>query len=294
MPNRKKQKHLDYQLNSSLKTCLKELIPVFLPDYKHFIEFSDEEIKNTIRKTIRREADHLHLFHIPDKEVILHIEHQHQITDEIKKRMLLYAALIYDKYPDKQLVQAVIYTGKSQFNIKPNIQLTNLQFNFPIIQLRNIPLSKFLSINNLLAYSWGAASIKTEIELNQFYDKFVELQEESNKDIIPNAYGIVEDLLLDNLTKIFEILTKQTMTYRSRILDNIAKELAEKEVMTAKELAEKEVMTAKELAKKEVESRISKTIENCLKKGLSTRETSELTEMPIETVREIAKKLGLE
>jgi hypothetical protein len=59
-------------------------------------------------------------------------------------------------------------------------------------------------------------------------------------------------------------------------------------------LAEKEVMTAKELAKKEVESRISKTIENCLKKGLSTRETSELTEMPIETVREIAKKLGLE
>jgi hypothetical protein len=125
---------------AALKHCLKDLIPVLLPDYEKLNAFSDEELKSTIRKTIRRELDHLHLFHVPEKALILHIEHQSSITEKLKQRMLLYAALIYEKHPDKQLIQFVFYTGKMQSNLNTNVQLSHLKYHFPIIPLRNIPL----------------------------------------------------------------------------------------------------------------------------------------------------------
>jgi hypothetical protein len=55
-------KTLDYHLNASLKHCLNDLIPVLLPEYERLNTFSDEELKSTIRKVIRRELDHLHFF----------------------------------------------------------------------------------------------------------------------------------------------------------------------------------------------------------------------------------------
>jgi predicted transposase YdaD len=45
-------------------------------------------------------------------------------------------------------------------------------------------------------------------------------------------------------------------------------------------------------ARKEVEQKAIKTAENCLKKGLGIELTAELTELPIETVQEISRKLG--
>ncbi|GAB4328521.1 MAG: hypothetical protein OHK0038_02370 [Flammeovirgaceae bacterium] len=304
-------KKLDYHLNASLKHCLKDLIPVILPEYQYLQEFTDEELKSTIRKTIRRELDHLHLFHVPDKKLILHIEHQSEITQKLTKRMLLYAALIYDKHPDKQLFQVVFYTGKSGTNIHPNIQFSHLQYHFPIIHIRNIPLEKYLIMNNLLAYSWGAASIRTEKELNLFYEKFVSLQEQSSDDIIPNAYGIVEDLLENHLTDIFEILTKNTllkaMTHRSRILDKLALEAA---APIIQETLEKERNKIKQEAmekgiEKGIEKGMEKGIEkgmentklivaeNCLKEGMDVKLVAKITELPLKTVQELAKKLEI-
>jgi hypothetical protein len=128
-----------------------------LPEYEKLNAFSEEELKSTIRKTIRRELDHLHLFHVPEKALILHIEHQSKIEEKLKQRMLLYAAMIYDKHPDKQLVQFVFYTGKVQSNLKTNVQLSHLKYHFPIIPLRNIPLEKFLKMNSLLYLCVGSS-----------------------------------------------------------------------------------------------------------------------------------------
>jgi predicted transposase/invertase (TIGR01784 family) len=291
-------KKLDYHLNASLKHCLKDLIPVLLPEYEKLNAFSDEELKSTIRKVIRRELDHLHLFHVPEKALILHIEHQSNITEKLKQRMLLYAAMIYDKHPDKQLIQFVFYTGKIQSNLNTNIQLNHLKYHFPIIHLRNIPLEKFLKMNSLLAYSWGAASIQTEKELNEFYEKFVTLQEQSSDEIVPNAYGIVEDLLENNLTKIFEHLTKIAMTHRSRILDKLALEVAAPIIEKASyETYEKGVQEGRQEGRQEgmekgKYAQALKTAENCLKEGMSKELVAKITELPLKTVQELAKKLG--
>ncbi|GAB4340077.1 MAG: hypothetical protein OHK0038_19450 [Flammeovirgaceae bacterium] len=273
---------LDYHLNASLKHCLKDLIPVLLPEYQYLQGFTDEELKSTIRKTIRRETDHLHLFHVPKKGLILHIENQHRIDEKLKKRMLLYAALIYDKYPDKELVQFVFHTGKSETNIKTNIQLKNLRYEVPILHLRGIPLEKFLKMNNLLAYAWGAASIKTEKELNLFYEKFVDLQEQSEEEIVSNAYGIVEDLLENHLMDIFEILTRQAMTHKSRILEKLAMEVAAP-------IIEKNSYE-KGIEKGRLEEKL-KTAENCLKEGMDIKLVAKLTELPLKRVQELAEKL---
>jgi flagellar biosynthesis/type III secretory pathway protein FliH len=149
-------------------------------------------------------------------------------------------------------------------------------------------------MNSLLAYSWGAASIKTEKELNEFYEKFVVLQEQSSDEIVPNAYGIVEDLLEENLTKIFEHLTKIAMTHRSRILDKLALEVAAPIIeKTSHETYEKGVQEGRQEGRQEGKyAQALKTAEKCLLKGMSIKDTVELTELPIKTVQELAKKLN--
>jgi predicted transposase YdaD len=99
--------------------------------------------------------------------------------------------------------------------------------------------------------------------------------------------------LEENLTKLFENLTKIAMTHRSRILDKLALEVAapmiEETIEKGKEKAKERIR--QEGMEKGKYAQAIKTAENCLKEGMSKELVAKITELPLKTVQELAKKL---
>jgi hypothetical protein len=76
------------------------------------------------------------------------------------------------------------------------------------------------------------------------------------------------------------------MTHKSRILDKLALEVAAPIIeKTSHETYEKGM-------EKSDYQRAIKTAENCLKEGMSKELVAKITELPLKTVQELAKKLA--
>jgi hypothetical protein len=127
-----------------LRENIETIIP-FIIEHLLGIPFdATNVIKDKLQVTIERETDYLCLLvRSPDHE-ILHIEFQTESHKRMAARMLLYNAVIYERY-ELPVRQFVIYLGQSKKpNIPVQIKTPYLDFSYKLINIRDIPSALFL------------------------------------------------------------------------------------------------------------------------------------------------------
>ena len=127
-----------------LRENIETIIP-FIIEHLLGIPFdATNVIKDKLQVTIERETDYLCLLvRSPDHEM-LHIEFQTESHKRMAARMMLYNAVIYERY-ELPVRQFVIYLGQSKKpNIPVQIKTPYLDFSYKLINIRDIPSALFL------------------------------------------------------------------------------------------------------------------------------------------------------
>ena len=83
-----------------------------------------------------------------DNKFILHIEIQNDNDKNMHIRMLRYLSDILLKSEDLPIYQYVIYIGKHKLNMKNNIAINNLNYNYNLIDIKSIDCETLLNIDN--------------------------------------------------------------------------------------------------------------------------------------------------
>jgi predicted transposase YdaD len=220
-----------------------------------------------LRGTIRREADALYLYQLPDQKTILHIEIQQQDQQRFSNRNLLYLALLLNQYPDSEALQYVLYTGKKPpAHVGMPLVKSKLSYDYEVIYLAGIPLEEFSGLRGALAYAFAAGVVKDEGELKEFLDKFVEKTGYHETETFNLALLEVEGLLEKTLIQTLNDMIQLKSPKKSKILGAILRREEE-----ARQEGLKEGMEKGEKIK------ANKTAENCLLEGLDVEKTVKIT-----------------
>ena len=127
----------------AVKTITEDIAIYFLKLNISNIEFVDKELQ----RVEKREADIVALCNIDNKESILHIELQNTNDLDMNKRMLRYYTDISLRFKDIDIFQYVIYTGKDRLKMKDNINTTNLNYKYTILDMKTIDCEEMIKLN---------------------------------------------------------------------------------------------------------------------------------------------------
>lgn len=94
-----------------------------------------------------RQADLVVKANQGEQEFILHIEIQNNNQNIMPVRMLRYFTDITLGWPDFNIIQYLIYIGKAPLTMESGIKLSNLNYQYHIINMHQIDCSVFLSQN---------------------------------------------------------------------------------------------------------------------------------------------------
>jgi predicted transposase YdaD len=130
-----------------LRENIESIIP-FIIEKIVGIDFDKTQvIKDKLQVTIERETDYICLIASNSGHEILHLEFQTGGSKRMPARMLLYKAILLEKF-ELPIRQFVIYLGKSK---KPNIPTSiisdDLVFSYQLINIRDISVKVFLQSN---------------------------------------------------------------------------------------------------------------------------------------------------
>ena len=106
-----------------------------------------ETLKDKIQVTLEREADFLKKVlndRNPEGNYILHLEFQATNDPEMLGRMYLYHALLYHKFGIR-IRQFIIYVGDEQITMPNRLELDDIAYTYPIIDLRTYDATEFLN-----------------------------------------------------------------------------------------------------------------------------------------------------
>ena len=131
-----------------LRENIESIIP-FIIEKILGIDYSKTQlIKDKLQVTVERETDYLCLIVGNPGHEILHLEFQTSGSKRMPARMLLYKAILLDKF-GLPVRQFVIYLGKSRKpNIPTHIASDQLVFSFQLINIRDIPAKVFLETDS--------------------------------------------------------------------------------------------------------------------------------------------------
>jgi hypothetical protein len=113
-----------------------------------------------------RQANFVYKVTQNDKEIIFHLEIQTDNDDTMLERMLLYAALLYEKYkiPVKQ---AVLYLGRAtnaEANMVTKKDIGYFSYQYALINISQIDYKVFLKFPKTLVFAilanFGTSSLK--------------------------------------------------------------------------------------------------------------------------------------
>jgi hypothetical protein len=103
-----------------------------------------EDLSTNLPTTLERRPDLLKKVKTAQEEFVLHIEIQSSNDPNMLGRMLLYRALVYEKY--RSVVrQAVFYLGPGWLSMKSSLEQAQLHFEYDLINVQEIPAQHFLS-----------------------------------------------------------------------------------------------------------------------------------------------------
>ncbi|NWF66284.1 MAG: hypothetical protein HXX81_02330 [Campylobacterales bacterium] len=123
----------------AIKTLVIDIAKYILEIEINQIEFLDKELQ----RIEDRRADIVAKI---DNSYILHLEIQNSNDKYMHLRMLRYFTDI-SFLTDMKIVQYVVYIGKEKLNMKSNLTLHNINYNYNLIDMKNIDCEKLISLD---------------------------------------------------------------------------------------------------------------------------------------------------
>jgi hypothetical protein len=128
-----------------LRENIEPIIPFIIQKILGIDYEESRVIKDKLQVTVERETDYLCLILQSPQSYIMHLEFQSGGDVKMAARMLLYKAILYEKY-ELPVRQFVIYLGSSKKPRLPtSLVLDNLSFSYQVIRIKEIPIETFLT-----------------------------------------------------------------------------------------------------------------------------------------------------
>ncbi|MCU0355105.1 MAG: hypothetical protein MUD08_15410 [Cytophagales bacterium] len=126
---------------------LQEIFPQVLAAFNNVEYRQVKPLPTTLVKTLQREPDFLFEVQTASGKQLLHVDVQTKHDAAMHRRMLLYAALLFDKYqlPVKQIV---LYIGGGRQTMTDAIVMADFAYHYQLIDFRQIPYKSLLSSTN--------------------------------------------------------------------------------------------------------------------------------------------------
>ncbi len=253
-------------------------------------EFSAIEIKSEDSERFLDKLIKVYLKSGHEQWILVHAEVQFAKEIDFSERMFKYFYRVYDKY-NKKIVSIAIFTGTSQSYQKSfdyNFYRIKLIYEYRSVKLVDYEEEYLLSQKEnpfalvSLAVKYSIKS-KTDEELRyNFKRKLVRLMNErgyKEKDI-KNLFDFVEIMLELKDKRLNKLIFEEIKTYRNEGFTMI---------MTQLERVLREEAMEKGMEKGREEEKLV-MVKKLLKKNFPLDEISELTELPLEKIKEISNE----
>ena len=178
----------------------KFLIEQYSPDFASWLigepialtELSSSELS---LEPIRADA----LILLQSAEVVLHCEFQTDPDPTMPFRMADYALRVFRRFPQKRLVQVVIYLRPTESELVQQTRFiaNNLQHEFQVIRLWEQPTESFLQRPGLLPYAVLSQTPNRSGVLQEVAQAIDSLSEPGQQANLAAATGILAGLVLD-------------------------------------------------------------------------------------------------
>lgn len=182
-------------------------------------------------------------------DVILHCEFQTQPDPQMPFRMADYRLRVYRRFPQKWMVQVVIYLRQtsSELVYQTTFELDNLESRFNVVRIWEVEPEVFLSTPGLLPYATLGRSDAPEGMLRQVVERLAELPNLAEKNNLMAATSILSGLRLEG--NVISRLIRSEMMRESVIYQDI---LAEGEQIGEQrgELKEAQILILRQLARR--------------------------------------------
>lgn len=132
-------------------------------------------------------------------EVVLHCEFQTNTSAEIPFRMADYRLRVYRRFPQKRMVQVVIYLRPtdSPLAYETAFRLENLECRFNVVRIWEVEPEVFLATPGLLPYAVLSRTDAPEGMLRQVVSRLDELPDSARKNDLIAATSILGGLKLE-------------------------------------------------------------------------------------------------
>ena len=228
----------------------KFLIEQYSPDFASWLigepialtELSSSELS---LEPIRADA----LILLQSAEVVLHCEFQTDPDPTMPFRMADYALRVFRRFPQKRLVQVVIYLRptESEWVQQTRFSANRLQHEFEVVRLWEQPTELFLQRPGLLPYAALSQTIDRASVLRQVAAAIDTLPDQRQQSHLAAASGILAGLVLDKQV-IRQVLRRELM--QESVIYQELREEAREEVRLEERLAGERSLVLRQLTRK--------------------------------------------
>ncbi|MDJ0597330.1 MAG: Rpn family recombination-promoting nuclease/putative transposase [Crocosphaera sp.] len=161
------------------------------------------------------------LIFLQSEELILHIEFQTQPNKDIPFRMLDYRIRGYRLYPQKEMIQVVIYLRENRSNLTQQtvFQLSKTRHEFEVIRLWEVPSDILLQSKGLLPFAVLGQTENRENILRQISEQIDEIPDRREKSNVAASTSILAGLVLSK--EIIQRLLREDIMKESVIYQEI-------------------------------------------------------------------------
>jgi predicted transposase/invertase (TIGR01784 family) len=160
------------------------------------------------------------LIFLQSDDLILHIEFQTRPDEEIPFRMIDYRVRCYRLYPQKEMIQVVIYLKKNRSELvqKSVFELSKTRHEFEVVRLWEVPSDNLLQSKGLLPFAVLSQSENRENIPRQVSQKIGEIPDRREKSNVAASTFILAGLVLNEETiqrLLREDIMKESVTYQA-------------------------------------------------------------------------------
>lgn len=209
--------------------------------------------------------------------LVLHTEFQTQPKDDIPFRMADYRLRVYRRFPEKKMIQVVIYLKKSNSPLvyQDSFNIQGLNSNFRIIRLWEQPKELFLHTLGLLPYAVLSQSENPTEVLKQVAQEIDKIKEKTVQSNLAAASSILAGLVLKK--DIIKQILRRDIMRESVIYQEILEEGKLEGQQIGQQIGEKR-------GRFQEKQQIAL---NLLREGISVKQVAKFTELSEELVQNL-------
>jgi predicted transposase/invertase (TIGR01784 family) len=225
------------------------------------------------------------------EDLVLHVEFQTKPSEEIPFRMADYRLRVYRRFPQKRMVQVVVYLkpSKSPLVSQDYFRIKELQARFRVIRLWEQPKEIFFQLPGLLPFAVLSKTDNRYEVLKQVAIELDKIESRRDRSNLSAASNILAGLALDEYT-ISQIIRRDIMR-ESVIYQAILREgelIGEQRGRLEGE--QRGRLEGEQQGILEGKQQIAR---NLLKSGMTLEQVVQLTDLPLEVVQSLREEDSL-